>query len=181
MALRSALSLGINLRLTDTQTPEAAKEARARLWWSIYSLEHLLTSVTGRASSVTDSICSVPAPFPCEEETFEHPEARRLLQDPTLREAHLRPTLFEASNQVDLPIMDHSLSTLSIPLLPQPRRPKSPHPSPHKQSLQHRRPPPRALQTRIPRSEVRSKNGSLARETTPCIPIQPPRRRPLAP
>ncbi|KAJ5981738.1 hypothetical protein N7522_013366 [Penicillium canescens] len=103
MALRSALSLGINLRLTDTQTPEAAKEARGRLWWSIYSLEHLLTSVTGRASSVSESICSVPSPFPCEEETFEHPEAKRLFQDPTLRETHLRPTLFEASNQLDLP------------------------------------------------------------------------------
>jgi hypothetical protein len=99
MALRSALSLGINLRLTDTQTPEAAKEARGRLWWTIYSLEHIITSVTGRASGVTESICSVPAPFPCEEETFEHPEAKRLLQDPTLRETHLRPTLFEASSQ----------------------------------------------------------------------------------
>ncbi|OQD83182.1 hypothetical protein PENANT_c018G07797 [Penicillium antarcticum] len=99
MALRSALSLGINLRLTDTQTPETAKEARGRLWWSIYSLEHLITSVTGRASGVTESICSVPAPFPCEEETFEHPEAKRLLQDPILRETHLRPTLFEASSQ----------------------------------------------------------------------------------
>ncbi|KAJ5121072.1 uncharacterized protein N7515_009033 [Penicillium bovifimosum] len=95
MALRSALSLGINLRLTDDRTKDAAKESRSRLWWSIYSLEHLLASMTGRASCVGEGLCSVPAPLPCEEETFDHPDAKRLLQDPALRESQLRSTLFE--------------------------------------------------------------------------------------
>jgi hypothetical protein len=98
MALRSALSLGINLRLTDDRTKDAAKETRSRLWWSIYSLEHLLTSMTGRASCVGEGLCSVPAPLPCEEETFDHPDAKRLLQDPALRESQLRSTLFEPSS-----------------------------------------------------------------------------------
>lgn len=101
MALRSALSLGINLRLTDNQTPNAAKEARGRLWWSIYSMEHLLASMTGRASCVSEGLCSVPTPLPCEEESFNHPEANRLFQDPTLRESQLCPTLYEHSSQFD--------------------------------------------------------------------------------
>ncbi|KGO77091.1 Transcription factor, fungi [Penicillium italicum] len=99
MALRSALSLGINLRLTDDRTKDAAKETRGRLWWSIYSLEHLITSMTGRASCVGEGLCSVPAPLPYEEEAFDQPDAKGLLQDPALREAHLRPTLFEAPSQ----------------------------------------------------------------------------------
>ena len=86
MALRSALSLGINLRLTDDRTKDAAKETRGRLWWSIYSLEHLLASMTGRASCVSEGLCSVPAPLPYEEESFNEPSAKRLLQDPALRE-----------------------------------------------------------------------------------------------
>ncbi|GKZ19805.1 hypothetical protein AbraCBS73388_004793 [Aspergillus brasiliensis] len=42
MAFRSAISLGINLRFVDGQTEYPAKEARIRLWWSIFLLEHLL-------------------------------------------------------------------------------------------------------------------------------------------
>ncbi|KAJ5338940.1 hypothetical protein N7452_005668 [Penicillium brevicompactum] len=103
MALRSALSLGINLRLTDDRTAAAAKEARGRLWWSIYSMEHLLTSMTGRASCVSENLCSVPPPLPCEEESFSQPEAERLFQDPNLRESQLTPTLFESSTQFESP------------------------------------------------------------------------------
>lgn len=99
MALRSALSLGINLRLTDDRTAAAAKEARGRLWWSIYSMEHLLASMTGRASCVSENLCSVPPPLPCEEESFSQSEAVQLFQDPNLREAKLTPTLFESSTQ----------------------------------------------------------------------------------
>ncbi|KAK4866858.1 hypothetical protein LT330_008021 [Penicillium expansum] len=103
MALRSALSLGINLRLTDDRTKDAAKETRGRLWWSIYSLEHLITSMTGRASCVGEGLCSVPPPLPYEEETFDQHDAKYLLQDPALREAQLRFTLFEAPGQHHTP------------------------------------------------------------------------------
>lgn len=100
MALRSALSLGVNLRLTDDKTHDGSKEARCRLWWSIYSLEHLLTSMHGRASCIGESLCAVPPPVPLEEETFDQPEVQRLLQDRTYRETRLRPTLFESLNQL---------------------------------------------------------------------------------
>ncbi|CAG8217780.1 unnamed protein product [Penicillium olsonii] len=103
MALRSALSLGINLRLTDNRTEDSAKEARGRLWWSIYSMEHILTSMTGRASCVGEGLCSVPPPLPCEEEFFNHPIIQQLLQDTNLRESQLTPTLFETSTQITSP------------------------------------------------------------------------------
>ncbi|KAJ5109690.1 hypothetical protein N7532_002335, partial [Penicillium argentinense] len=96
MALRSALSLGINLRHTDYRLHDGSKEARSRLWWSIYILEHLLTSMHGRASGVGESLCSVPPPLPVEEESFDDPEIQDLLQNSKFRESQLRPTLFES-------------------------------------------------------------------------------------
>lgn len=100
MALRSALSLGINLRITDGRTHDASKEARCRLWWSIYSLEHLLASIHGRASCIGEGLCSVPPPLPFEEEAFEQPEVLRLLRDRSYRESQLRSTLFETPSQL---------------------------------------------------------------------------------
>ncbi|KAJ5392480.1 hypothetical protein N7509_007970 [Penicillium cosmopolitanum] len=99
MALHSALSLGINLRNTDGRIHDGAKEARGRLWWSIYSLEHLLISMNGRASCVGDSLCSVPLPMPAEEEAFDDPEVQLLVQNSTRRENQLRPTLLEKQTQ----------------------------------------------------------------------------------
>ncbi|KAI3147192.1 transcriptional regulator family: Fungal Specific TF [Penicillium roqueforti] len=111
MALHSAISLGINLCITDDRTKEAAKETRGRLWWSIYSLEHLLASMNGRASCVGEGLCSVPAPLPYEEEIFDQSDAKRLLQDPALREAQLRSTIFESPSQHHSP----SLVTSCLP------------------------------------------------------------------
>lgn len=98
MALRSALSLGINLRNMDDRVHDGSKEARIRLWWSIYSLEHLLTSMHGRASCVGESLCSVPLGIPTEEESFETPEVQQFLQNTTRRENQLRPTILETDS-----------------------------------------------------------------------------------
>lgn len=98
LALRSALSLGINLRLTDDRTHNASKEARCRLWWSIYCLEHLLTSMHGRVSGVGESLCSVAAPIPIDEEYFDQPDVQRLFQDHRMRDSQLRLTVFESVN-----------------------------------------------------------------------------------
>ncbi|KAJ5658996.1 hypothetical protein N7507_005447 [Penicillium longicatenatum] len=98
MALHSAISLGINLRLMDERTDRASKEARCRLWWSIYSLEHLLTSMHGRVSRVGESLCSIQLPTPVEEERFNEPEVQRLFLDHTSR-IEVSATLFEKINQ----------------------------------------------------------------------------------
>ncbi|KAJ6015853.1 hypothetical protein N7540_010444 [Penicillium herquei] len=95
MAVHSAVSLGVNLRLEDGRGYDEAKEARCRLWWSIYSLQHLLSSMHGRASSVGESLSSLNLPIPAEEESFNHPDINRLFQDEEAREVDLCALLFE--------------------------------------------------------------------------------------
>ncbi|GAB1205625.1 fungal-specific transcription factor domain-containing protein [Aspergillus pseudonomiae] len=99
MALRSALSLGINLRLVDGRTHYTSKEARSRLWWSIYLLEHQLTSVTGRVSCVNENLSSTPLPVPFEEDAFGRPEVLCLFQDSSMRESHLKLTLLQTEEE----------------------------------------------------------------------------------
>lgn len=99
MAFRSALSLGINLRFVDDRTDDAAKEARSRLWWSIYSLEHCIASLTGRVSCASESLSSVPLPIPFDEEAFGSPHVTRLFHDKSLRQRVLKPTLFQTDEE----------------------------------------------------------------------------------
>ncbi|KAL5334877.1 fungal-specific transcription factor domain-containing protein [Aspergillus crustosus] len=68
MSLRAGISLGINLRFKDDKTQYASREARTRLWWSIFLLEHLLTSITGRISGCGEGLSAVLLPIPFEEE-----------------------------------------------------------------------------------------------------------------
>lgn len=96
MAFRSALSLGINLRFVDEHTHHTAKEARSRLWWSIYTLEHSIAALTGRVSCASEGLSSVPMPIPYEEDGFEEPAVLHLFQDITLRQIVLKPTLFQS-------------------------------------------------------------------------------------
>ncbi|KAF7125935.1 hypothetical protein CNMCM5793_002294 [Aspergillus hiratsukae] len=99
MAFRSALSLGINLRFEDDRTHHASKEARSRLWWSIYVVEHLLTATTGRASCVGEGLSAAPLPIPFEEENFDKPHVFCLFQNPSLRASQLKLTLFETDEE----------------------------------------------------------------------------------
>ncbi|THC89833.1 hypothetical protein EYZ11_010701 [Aspergillus tanneri] len=100
LAFRSALALGINLRFADDRTQNASKEARSRLWWSIYLFEYLLTSITGRVSCVGDSLTAAPLPVPYEEEYFTRPEALCLLQDTPLRASRLKMTLLQSEDEI---------------------------------------------------------------------------------
>lgn len=95
MAFRSALSLGINLRFVDDRTDSAAKEARSRLWWSIFSLEHYIACLTGRVSFATERLSSLPLPIPYEEEDFGKPDVVHLFEDLKLRRRYLKPTLYQ--------------------------------------------------------------------------------------
>ncbi|RAL11937.1 uncharacterized protein BO97DRAFT_478321 [Aspergillus homomorphus CBS 101889] len=99
MAFRSAVSLGINLRLENPETSRAAKEARTRLWWSIYLFEHLLTAITGRVSCVGESLSATPLPIPFEEEAWNNPEVRPILEDPILRTSRLKLTLLQSDKE----------------------------------------------------------------------------------
>lgn len=63
IATRSSISLGLHLRATHRVLDAQALEARHRLFWSIFSLENLLSDITGRASGLSSIYCSAPPPL----------------------------------------------------------------------------------------------------------------------
>lgn len=79
LSVRSCITLGINLKNTSENMSNMAKEARYRVWWTLYSFEHLLGIMTGRATSILDGICTSPLPFPFDEEYMSHPMATWIL------------------------------------------------------------------------------------------------------
>lgn len=99
MALHAGISLGINLRLKD-DTHSGSKEARSRLWWSIYSLENLIASMNGRVSGVNENLCAVALPIPIEQTDFEQLDMQSIFANEEQRESRLRATLFENSAQL---------------------------------------------------------------------------------
>ncbi|KAF7719226.1 Fungal Zn(2)-Cys(6) binuclear cluster domain-containing protein [Penicillium ucsense] len=87
LAVRSAITLGINLKNNSSVTPNISKEARYRVWWCLYSFEHMLGIMTGRAIYTLDGGYATPLPLPFEEEQLqEDPTAIELLNSPTLRD-----------------------------------------------------------------------------------------------
>ncbi|KAJ5232875.1 hypothetical protein N7468_005831 [Penicillium chermesinum] len=64
LAARAGIALGLNFRETHDKFDKASHEARVRLWWSIFYLEHLLSAITGRVSCLGDGSCSVSLPLP---------------------------------------------------------------------------------------------------------------------
>ncbi|ODM17423.1 hypothetical protein SI65_07098 [Aspergillus cristatus] len=85
IASNSAIALGINMRNVDDKTDVVSKESRCRLWCSIFMLEHSLTTMTGRASSL-DELFSVHAPVPFTEGSFSDSPASLRLSDESERE-----------------------------------------------------------------------------------------------
>jgi hypothetical protein len=78
-AVRAAVALGIHMRNDSTRTPDTSKEIRYRVWWCLYALEHQLSMLTGRPSSITDGSCTTPLPIPIEEEVFQSQHGSSLL------------------------------------------------------------------------------------------------------
>jgi hypothetical protein len=62
LAIRFAQTLGLNLRNDVQEFDEVEKELRIRIWYALYSVEHLLCFMTGRPASIRDKDCSVPMP-----------------------------------------------------------------------------------------------------------------------
>ncbi|KAJ5858687.1 hypothetical protein N7534_003964 [Penicillium rubens] len=84
-AVRGALALGLHLRNVGASISDTSKEIRYRVWWSLYTLDHLLTIMTGRPSCIIDSSCTTPMPVPFDESDFQKDEVARLIGTATLR------------------------------------------------------------------------------------------------
>lgn len=78
-AVRGALALGLHLRSVGSCTSDTSKEIRYRVWWSLYSVEHLLSVMTGRPSCIIDNSCTTPLPVPFDESDFQKEEVAQLI------------------------------------------------------------------------------------------------------
>ncbi|KAL4969445.1 Zn(II)2Cys6 transcription factor [Aspergillus stella-maris] len=92
-AVRSAIALGLNLRASSDDIDPVSKETRTQIWWSIFSIEHLLTSMTGRASSVDYRSMSLYPPIPYDEGQFDSSKLHNLLASIQVREERLQWTV----------------------------------------------------------------------------------------
>jgi hypothetical protein len=70
-------------------TPDLSKEARYRVWWCLYTFEHMLGIMTGRATCIQDGVCTSPFPIPFEEDQLHEPGAIEVLTDSTLRDERI--------------------------------------------------------------------------------------------
>lgn len=78
-AVRGALALGLHLCNLGSCTSDTSKEIRYRVWWSLYTVEHLLTMITGRPSCIVDSSCTTPLPVPFDESDFQKDDVAQLV------------------------------------------------------------------------------------------------------
>ncbi|KAJ5337404.1 Transcription factor [Penicillium brevicompactum] len=85
LAIRSAISLGVNLKNDSKNMTQIDKEIRNRLWWGLYTLEHMLGIIIGRPGCIKDAACASPLPLPFDENQLPGPSAVPLLDDPKLR------------------------------------------------------------------------------------------------
>lgn len=77
------------MKSSSPTTPNIAKEARYRVWWCLYTFEHLLGIMTGRATCILDGICTTPLPIPFEEEEMNQPPAAELLNSSVARDERI--------------------------------------------------------------------------------------------
>lgn len=96
LAVRSAITLGINMKSSSPSTPNISKEARYRVWWCLYTFEHLLGIMTGRATCILDGICTTPLPIPFEEEQLQEPRAAEVLNNTHLRDERINEVMASA-------------------------------------------------------------------------------------
>lgn len=89
MAIRSAVSLGMNLKNNNPDITDVSKEIRNKVWWSLLVTESKLGLMTGRPTCISVNMCSSPFPLPFEENELQQQPAMSLLNDPELRDSQV--------------------------------------------------------------------------------------------
>ncbi|KAL1794280.1 hypothetical protein ACET3X_007701 [Alternaria dauci] len=62
IALRHAQAAGLHLRHEDPSMSPQRRKTLNQIWWSLYSIECVITSITGRPCTVSAIDCTVPPP-----------------------------------------------------------------------------------------------------------------------
>ena len=70
VAVRYAVTLGLNLENNNKRLSDRSKEVRYRVWWALYTVERTLAVMTGRPVCILDSDCNTPLPVPVDEDSF---------------------------------------------------------------------------------------------------------------
>ncbi|KAJ5493263.1 hypothetical protein N7539_002009 [Penicillium diatomitis] len=96
LAVRSAVTLGINMKNSSPTTPNISKEARYRVWWCLYTFEHMLGVMTGRATCILDGVCTTPLPVPFEEEQLQEAAAAEIVNNSQLRDERINEVMSSA-------------------------------------------------------------------------------------
>lgn len=82
LAMRSAVAMGLNLRIEGNSITPVSKEIRYRLWWGLYMLDVLLCVMTGRPSNpISTTFCTTPLPVPHWDESFSDERIVQLIAD----------------------------------------------------------------------------------------------------
>ncbi|KAJ5128831.1 uncharacterized protein N7443_005945 [Penicillium atrosanguineum] len=89
LAIRSAVSLGMNLKNNNPNITDVSKEIRNKVWWSLLATENKLGLMTGRPTCISVNMCSSPLPLPFEENDLQQEPAVSLLSDPEIRDSHV--------------------------------------------------------------------------------------------
>ncbi|KAL4815664.1 fungal-specific transcription factor domain-containing protein [Aspergillus spinulosporus] len=100
-AARLAVSMGLNLCADGDQIDPVSKETRTRIWWSIFTLEYVLSGMTGRPPCIDCQSMSVHLPLPFDEAQFQLPGVEELLKTPAAREHKLQWTVHATESELD--------------------------------------------------------------------------------
>lgn len=87
ISVRSAVTMGLNLRNESNSIGHISKETRYRVWWSLYTLDTSLCAMTGRPPSSNVEFCTTPLPVPFMEEQFRDETIAQLITDHEVRNA----------------------------------------------------------------------------------------------
>jgi hypothetical protein len=74
VSIRLAQALGLHLRNEDPAAEESRKESLAHTWWSLHSVECLVSTITGRPPVIAFEDCTAPLP---QSFSGEYQESRR--------------------------------------------------------------------------------------------------------
>ncbi|KAJ5504529.1 hypothetical protein N7463_007403 [Penicillium fimorum] len=97
IAIRSAVTMGLNIRSESETITHCSKELRYRVWWALFMLDIVLCEMTGRPPSTRDIFCSTPLPVPFAEEDFSDTRVEQLITDQRSRNAFLASLVSHAT------------------------------------------------------------------------------------
>ncbi|KAH6644375.1 fungal-specific transcription factor domain-containing protein [Boeremia exigua] len=113
IAIRIAMSLGLHLRNEVPGADSSKKETLVRTWWSLHSIECLVSSITGRPPTIPIEDSTVPLPKGLKAES--HPVTKR----PSSNQDQLPPPEGKLRTSSSTGMDDYLSSTLNIAILTQ--------------------------------------------------------------